>query len=151
MRPTAEHVRAAILDALTGDLPNARVLDLFAGTGALGLEAISRGATTADFVEFRPASLHALRANVAALKLRDRTRIFKQDAVQFAAALAANRYDIAFVDPPYESRQLDLVLASWNATGFASILVAEHAWAHPLPAGAWQRRFDDTVVTIYRR
>jgi 16S rRNA (guanine966-N2)-methyltransferase len=144
-------VRSAILDALTGDLPNARVVDLFAGTGALGLEAISRGAHTADFVEFRPASLHALRANIAALKLRDRTRIFKKDAVQFAAALSAGSYDIAFVDPPYESRQLDLVLASWNATGFSSTLVAEHARTHELPTGAWHRRFDDTVVTIYRR
>ena len=112
MRPTAEHVRAAILDALAADVPNARVLDLFAGTGALGLEAISRGAGSADFVEFRPSSLHALRANVAALRLRERTRIFKRDAVQFAAALVEDAYDIVFVDPPYESRQLDRVLAS---------------------------------------
>jgi 16S rRNA (guanine966-N2)-methyltransferase len=144
-------VRAAVLDALAGDLPNARVLDLFAGTGALGLEAISRGARSADFVEFRPASLHALRANVAALKLRDRTRIFKKDAVQFAAALSADSYDIAFVDPPYESRQLDLVLASWKHSRFASVLIAEHARSHRLAAGAWERRFDDTIVTIYRR
>jgi len=151
VRPTAEHVRAAVLDALGPDLPNARVLDLFAGTGALGLEAISRGARSADFVEFRPASLHALRANVAALKLRERTRIFKKDAVRFAAALSAGSYEIAFVDPPYESRQLDLVLASWNATGFSPVLVAEHARTHQLPAGAWTRRFDDTAVTIYRR
>ena len=131
-------------------MPNARVLDLFAGTGALGLEAISRGARSADFVEFRPASLHALRANVAALKLRERTRIFKKDAVQFAAALAADSYDIAFVDPPYESRQLDLVIVSWNATGFSKILVAEHARTHAIPAGAWRRAFDDTLITIYR-
>src|SRR5687767_15864379 len=107
VRPTAEHVRAALLDSLTAELPNARVLDLFAGTGALGLEAISRGARSADFVEFRPASLHALRANVAALRMRDRTRIFKRDAVQFAAALDPGSYDLTFVDPPYESRQLD--------------------------------------------
>ena len=140
-----------MLDALARDLPNARVLDLFAGTGALGLEAISRGAHSADFVEFRPASLHALRANVAALKLRDRTRIFKKDAVQFAAALSPDSYDVAFVDPPYESRQLDLVLTSWKSTEFSSVLVAEHARSHQLPAGTWQRRFDDTVVTIYRR
>ena len=140
-----------MLDALARDLPNARVLDLFAGTGALGLEAISRGARSADFVEFRPASLHALRANVAALKLRERTRIFKKDAVRFAAALPAGSYEIAFVDPPYESRQLDLVLASWNATTFSPILIAEHARTHALPAGAWMQRFDDTVVTIYRR
>jgi 16S rRNA (guanine966-N2)-methyltransferase len=140
-----------VLDALASDLPNARVLDLFAGTGALGLEAISRGARSADFVEFRPSSLHALRANVAALKLRERTRIFKKDAVRFAAELSADAYEIVFVDPPYESRQLDLVLANWNVTGCSPILVAEHARTHTLPTGAWARRFDDTVVTIYRR
>ena len=60
VRPTAEHVRAGLLDLLDADVQDARVLDLFAGTGALGLEAISRGARSADFVEFRPASLHAL-------------------------------------------------------------------------------------------
>ena len=140
-----------MLDALANDVPNARILDLFAGTGALGLEAISRGARSADFVEFRPPSLHALRANVAVLKVRERTRIFKKDAVQFAAALAADRYDIAFVDPPYESRQLDLVIASWKTTGFSRILVAEHARVHEIPSGAWRRTFDDTTITIYKR
>ena len=68
VRPTAEHVRAAWLDLLAPDLPGARVLDLFAGTGALGLEALSRGAASADFVETRPSSLHALKANVVALR-----------------------------------------------------------------------------------
>ena len=151
VRPTAEHVRSAVLAALEHDLSGARILDLFAGTGALGLEAISRGARSADFVEFRPASLHALKANVAALKVRDNTRIFKRDAVQFAAALGENSYDIAFVDPPYESRQLDLVIRSWEATGFARTLVAEHARTHKLAAGAWRQTFDDTMVTVYRR
>jgi 16S rRNA (guanine966-N2)-methyltransferase len=150
VRPTAEHVRVALLDALARDLADARVLDLFAGTGALGLEAISRGASSADFVEFRPASLHALRANVAALRVRDRTRIFKRDAVQFAAALAAGNYDLAFADPPYESRQLDLVIASWRATRFAPILAIEHARTHDLPPGASRRVFDDSAITIYR-
>jgi 16S rRNA (guanine966-N2)-methyltransferase len=150
VRPTAEPVRAAVLDALARDLPNARVLDLFAGTGALGLEAISRGARSADFVEFRPASLHALRANVAALRVRERTRIFKRDAVPFAAALDADSYDIAFVDPPYESRQLDLVLASWEARSFSKVLVAEHARTHQLPPGATRLDFDETIVTVYR-
>jgi len=151
VRPTAEHIRAAVLDSLAADLPNARVLDLFAGTGALGLEALSRGAAKADFVEFRPSSLHALRANVAALRIRDRTRIFKRDAVQFAAALEADAYDIAFVDPPYESRQLDLVIASWKSTGFSRILVAEHASTHDVPRGTSRRGFDDSAITTYRR
>ena len=150
VRPTAEHVRDAVLTMLEPDLPNARVLDLFAGTGALGLEALSRGARSADFVEFRPSSLHALRANIAALRVRERTRVFKRDAVQFAAALSADSYDVVFVDPPYESRQLDRVIASWNATGFSKVLVAEHARSHALPPGAVRRAFEDTVVTVYR-
>jgi 16S rRNA (guanine966-N2)-methyltransferase len=151
VRPTAEHVRAAVLDALGADVANARVLDLFAGTGALGLEALSRGARSADFVEFRPASLHALRANVAALRVREKTRIFKRDAVQFAAGLDADAYDIAFVDPPYESRQLDLVLRSWQERRFARVLVAEHARAHQLPPGAVRLTFDDTLITVFTR
>ncbi len=150
VRPTAERVRAALLDMLHADLPDARVLDLFAGTGALGLEALSRGARSADFVEFRPASLHALRANVAVLRMRDRTRIFKRDAIPFAAALAAGSYDITFLDPPYGSRMLDRVLESWGARGFSRVLAVEHARAHDLPPGGQQRVFDDTAVTIYR-
>ncbi len=150
VRPTAEHVRVGLLDLLAKELPNARVLDLFAGTGALGLEAISRGAHRADFVEFRPDSLHALRANVALLRLRDRTRIFKRDALPFAAALTADSYDIAFADPPYGSRMLDRVIESWMTTKFARVLAVEHSSTHELPAGAHRRTFDDSVVTIYR-
>jgi 16S rRNA (guanine966-N2)-methyltransferase len=149
VRPTAEHVRAALMDLLAADLPNARVLDLFAGTGALGLEAISRGARSADFVETRPASLHALHANIAALRLRERTRVFKRDALPFAAALTPDSYDLAFVDPPYESRMLDRVVESWQAGRFARVLVVEHARSHPLPPGLHHRTFEQTAVTIY--
>jgi 16S rRNA (guanine966-N2)-methyltransferase len=150
VRPTAEHVRAALLDWLKPDLPKASVLDLFAGTGALGLEAISRGARRCDFVETRPASLHALKANVAALGLRDFTRIFKKDALPFAAALGTGSYDLAFVDPPYESRMLDRVIEGWMRTHFARVLAVEHASTHVLPPGGVQRRFEETSITIYR-
>ena len=150
VRPTAEHVRASLLDLLAKDLPRARVLDLFAGTGALGLEAISRGALNADFVEFRPASLHALRANVAALRLRDRTRIFKRDALPFAAALAPASYDVAFADPPYESRMLDRLIDTWKALPFARVLAVEHAKTHVVPRGQIHRVFGDSAITIYR-
>ena len=150
VRPTAEHVRTAMLDLLAGDLRDARVLDLFAGTGALGLEAISRGAKYADFVEFRPDSLHALRANVALLRLRERSRIFKRDALPFAAALQADAYDIAFADPPYGSRMLDRLIEGWQSTRFARVLAVEHARTHVLPAGAHHRALDDSAVTIYR-
>ena len=150
VRPTAEHVRSGLLDMLGADVTDARVLDLFAGTGALGLEAISRGARTADFVEFRPASLHALRANIAVLRVRERTRIFKKDALPFAAALNADSYDITFADPPYESRMLDRVIESWRAGNFSRILAVEHARTHELPRGAQTKNFDESVVTIYR-
>ncbi len=150
VRPTAERVREALLDMLGADLTGARVLDLFAGTGALGLEAISRGAASADFVEFRPASLHALRANIAALRLRTCTRVFKKDALPFAAALDADRYDITFADPPYDSRMLDRVIDSWRTRRFSTVLAVEHARAHQLPKGADRKSFEDTAVTIYR-
>jgi 16S rRNA (guanine966-N2)-methyltransferase len=151
VRPTAEHVRGELLDMLRADLPNARILDLFAGTGALGLEALSRGARSADFVETRPSSLHALRANVATLRLRDRTRIFKRDALPFAAALTAGAYDITFVDPPYGSRMLDRVIDSWSASHFSRTLAVEHAADHEIPRGESRLVFEETAVTIYRR
>ena len=150
VRPTAEHVRAELLELLRADVAGARVLDLFAGTGALALEAISRGARSADLVETRPSSLHALRANVAALRLRERTRIFKRDALPFAAALGVDSYDLAFADPPYGSRMLDRVIESWMATRFAKVLAVEHERTHELPRGTTRREFDDTAITIYR-
>ena len=151
VRPTAEPVRAALLDLLAADVKDARVLDLFAGTGALGLEALSRGARGADFVETRPSSLHALRANIASLRVRDRVRVFKRDALPFAAALESGSYDITFVDPPYESRMLDRVLDHWRERRFSAILAVEHAREHALPRGSQRRTFDETAVTIYRR
>ena len=149
VRPTAEAVRAWLLDRLAPDVKGARVLDLFAGTGALGLEAMSRGARSADFVETRPSSLHALKANIALLRLLKQTRVFKRDALPFAGALAADSYDIAFVDPPYNSKMLDRVIDAWLDRRFSRIFVAEHAAAHELPRGGVRSSFDETSVTIY--
>jgi 16S rRNA (guanine966-N2)-methyltransferase len=150
VRPTAEGVRAALLDALAGEISGARILDLFAGSGALGLEALSRGARSADFVEFRPASLHALKANVVALGLKAQTRIFKRDAVPFAEALGADAYDVAFADPPYGSKILDRVIAAWRRSRFAPVFAVEHDPTHALPAGARRLDFPEAAVTIYR-
>lgn len=136
---------------LHADLDGARVIDLFAGTGALGLEAISRGAKSADFVETRPASLHALKANIAALRgMKDITRVFKRDALPFAAALTERSYDIAFVDPPYGSKMLDRVVESWMTNKFARVLAVEHASSHELPRPFDRKIFEDSAVSIYR-
>lgn len=151
VRPTAEPVRSRWLDWLHPDVQGARVLDLYAGTGALALEALSRGAATADFVETRPSSLHALKANIALLRARTRTRVFVKDAIHFADALPAGRYDVAFADPPYESKQLDWLVRIWQGVAFARVLAVEHARAHVLPVGGETRRFDETTaVTVYR-
>jgi 16S rRNA (guanine966-N2)-methyltransferase len=150
VRPTAEHVRAGLLDLLADDLKDASVCDLFAGTGALGLEAISRGAKRCDFVETRPSSLAALKSNIIQLKLRERTRVFKKDALPFATQLNEHAYDLVFCDPPYESRMLDRVIEAWQARRFTPVLAVEHATKHKLPPGAVSRTFDDSSITIYR-
>ncbi len=137
---------AAVIDELRG----ARVLDLFAGTGALGLEALSRGARSCDFVENGPAAIHALKANVAALRARARSRIFLRDAIPFVERLPRAAYDIAFADPPWGSRKLDRVLGTWLDTPFSRVLVLEHAPEHALPARGASRRVGDAMITVYR-
>lgn len=132
VRPTPEAVRARVLELIDGDFRGGRVLDLFAGTGAMGLEALSRGAISVDFVENGPAALHALKANVAALRETKRTRIFKKDAVPWAEALGAGAYAVAFADPPYGSAKLDRIVARWREVPFANVLVFEHAKDHRL-------------------
>ncbi len=151
VRPTAEHMRSALLDLLEPELADARILDLFAGTGALGIEAVSRGSKTVDFVEWRPSSLFALKANIGRFKLKDCTRVFKHDAIHFADALTEDRYDIAFCDPPYESRQLDWIIRLWQEKRFSRVLAVEHAVSHPIAPGHSTITSGDTRFTIYRR
>lgn len=150
VRPTAESLRVEIMEMIAADLAGARVLDLFAGTGAIGLEALSRGAKYCDFVENGPAALHSLKANVAALRVREKTRIYDRDAIPFVERLAAGRYDITFADPPYGSRKLDRVVKYWKAVRFTTVLVLEHAPDHEgIPRGT-RRRFGDSAVTVLR-
>lgn len=151
VRPTAETVRAGWLDVLEPHLRGARVLDLFSGSGALGLEALSRGAASADFVENGSAALHSLKANVAACRKGSRAtvRIFKKDAVRFVDALEARTYDIVFADPPYGSAKLDRIVDRWRAVPYGHILSVEHAAGVRLPKGGSTREFGDTAVTIF--
>ena len=161
VRATAEDVRDRWLTYLEPYLEGARVVDLFAGSGALGLEALSRGAALADLVEDAPVALHALKANVAALKLRPlkagipptaknkAARIFKKDAIPFVQGLPEGTYDLALVDPPYRSRKLDLVIQRWEEVRFARILAVEHASDHEVPAGGKRLEFGEIYVTVY--
>src|SRR5262245_57149676 len=126
VRPTADRVREAWMSILTDALPGARVLDLYAGTGALGLEALSRGAASADFVELSPPSLRALEANIAALGVGGRARLHRADALRFVERLDRRAYDVAFADPPYSRDDASRLVALFRRTPFARILSVEH-------------------------
>jgi 16S rRNA (guanine966-N2)-methyltransferase len=147
VRPTSDRVREAWMSILGAAIPGARVLDLFAGSGALGLEAISRGAITAEFVELGSASIKALTANIEALGVAERCRAHKGDALRFAETLGPNAYDLVFADPPYDHEAAERLVALFRQTPFARILSVEHRATLALP-GDDSRRYGDTALTF---
>jgi 16S rRNA (guanine966-N2)-methyltransferase len=147
VRPTADRVREAWMSILQDALPGSRILDLFAGSGALGIEALSRGAASADFVDLAPSSLAALRANITALGLASRATVHRADALRFAARLAPGSYDVAFADPPYSRDDAARLVALFRQNAFARILAVEHPVRTTL-AGDDTRRYGDTAITF---
>jgi 16S rRNA (guanine966-N2)-methyltransferase len=138
------------MSAVAGELPGARVLDLFAGSGALGLEALSRGAAHATFVEQAPDALRVLRANVAALGAGTRSEVVRADATRFAERLPAGAFDVAFADPPYATGLAAALVERFAAVPFAALLCVEHGAADRLPEwpGARTRRYGDSHLTF---
>jgi 16S rRNA (guanine966-N2)-methyltransferase len=147
VRPTADRVREAWFSIVQRSLRGARVLDLYAGTGALGLEALSRGAATAEFVDVHRPALATLRANIKMLNVGDRTVVHKQDALKFAQQLHAGQFDVAFADPPYDGDQAALLVAMFRLTPFARVFAIEHPADRPMP-GDDTRRYGDTAITF---
>jgi 16S rRNA (guanine966-N2)-methyltransferase len=150
VRPTADRVREAWMSIVMPDLPGARVVDLFAGSGALGLEALSRGAARAEFVELAPKSLTALEANARTLEAGDAAVIHRADAMRFTAALESHAFDVAFADPPYGLSLATRLAALWLEVPFARILGIEHRIDEVLPGAGDRRKYGDTAITIYR-
>lgn len=130
-------------------LPGARVLDLFSGSGALGLEAVSRGAEHADLVEHAAPSLRVITANIETLGAAEQVTVHRVDALRFVAELPPHAYDVAFADPPYDLGLAAAVADAWLQTPFADILGVEHRIHEKLPAGGDTRRYGGTGVTIY--
>jgi 16S rRNA (guanine966-N2)-methyltransferase len=151
VRPTADRVREAWMSIVQPQLPGASVLDLFAGSGALGLEALSRGAARAVFVEIAPASLRALHDNIDVLGAGDVATIRRADALRFVESLPLHAFDVAFADPPYGHGSATRLAELWHATAFARLLGIEHRADEPMPAGGDSRRYGDTAVTFYGR
>ena len=163
VRPTSDRLRESLFNILThaydDPVPEARVIDLFAGTGALGLEALSRGARLALFVDDGSEARALLRANVEALGLGGETRVFRRDATKLGAMPPQDAFTLAFLDPPYGRDLAPRALASlrdggWLAPG-ALCLVEEAAAAEiPAPEGfalLERRDFGDTRVDFLRR
>ena len=160
IRPTSDRLRESLFNILAhahGDpVTGARVLDLFAGTGALGLEAMSRGAAFALFVDEGAEARALIRENVAALGLGGTTKIFRRDAMRLGAAHPIEPFSLAFLDPPYGRGLAGPALISARAggwlTGDALIVVEEAAGAaFAAPAEFTEierRRYDDTELVF---
>jgi 16S rRNA (guanine966-N2)-methyltransferase len=160
VRPTAERVREALFSMLAhrGALVGARVLDVFAGSGALGLEALSRGAAEVVFVERSREVARTLAANVAALGLAARARVVQREAAAALRGLAGEeRFGLCFVDPPYASGLAPAtlgLLAEHGLLAECAAVVAETDRRHPPGpiAGlslAIERRYGDTLISVY--
>jgi 16S rRNA (guanine966-N2)-methyltransferase len=131
-------------------LDDARVLDLFAGSGALGLEALSRGARAVEFVELSPRSLTSLRENIRLLGADADVVVHRGDALKFAGKLSAGDFDVAFADPPYRLGLAEELARRWTETPFAHVIGIEHEKSVTLPGSGDRRVYGDTVVTFYR-
>lgn len=147
VRPTGDRVKEAWFSILQQSIPDARVLDLFAGSGALGFEALSRGAVAADFVENHQGSLATIRDNAAALKVEDRVTIHRMDAVRFAERLQPNAYDVAFADTPYAGDEPERLAELFRVVPFARVFSIEHS-ADRRIAGDDTRRYGDSAITF---
>jgi len=162
IRPTADRVREALFNILATRPVDTTVLDLFAGTGALGLEALSRGATQAVFVDQAPAALLAIRKNIQLCRMEARTQTLQCNILNNLNCLRgyAGRFDLIFIDPPYNRGMIPPTLAHIVALDLAApkaLIVTEHDPSETIdaPSPAWQivdqRRYGQTNLTFFDR
>lgn len=167
VRPTSDKVRQAVFNILAHNdfgfgftLENACVIDLFAGTGAMGIEALSRGARYCLFVDSSAASRALVRRNVEALALTGATKIWRRDATALGplSANSGGPFDLAFLDPPYKQNLLGLALDALRSGGWLvadALVVAEHHVDETLPESEGfevldARAYGDTAVAFLR-
>lgn len=155
-RPTAERVKEGLFSAIQFDLPGRRVLDLFAGSGQLGIEALSRGAVSCVFVDQNKAATDIIRRNLHAAKLTESTQVLTTDALGFLSR-TADTFDVIFLDPPYGAGLLtDALHAAAKKLAAGGLIICEYDEATTLPeeVGAVKLhrtyRYGRVFITVYR-
>lgn len=152
-RPTPERVREAWFSALGDRVPGATVLDLFAGSGALGIEALSRGADRVHFVESDRRAAAILRGNLDRLGLAERAGLSRADVFRFledGERRSVSRVDLALADPPYGGATARRLAERFRRSPFADLLCLEHAPGalERLEGVVWERRYGETALTF---
>jgi 16S rRNA (guanine(966)-N(2))-methyltransferase RsmD len=157
IRPTQGLVKQAIFNMAGPSIEGANVLDLFAGSGALGIEALSRGASSVTFVDRQPRGLDILRQNLDVLGLKERAKVVRSDVVRWLEASpdAIKGAGFVFLDPPYDDVVLDRALKVLDREVEGATVMAEHSRRQELPQLSRltvdrQRRYGDTIVTVLR-
>jgi len=154
-RPITDRVKETLFGILGERVPGARVLDLYAGSGAIGIEALSRGATHATFVERAPSALAAIRTNLERTRLGAAARIEPRDVGAFLRDAPDGPWELVFLDPPYE---LHAIVAPLRAVvphlAAGATIVVKHFWRTEPPEVAGleavrQRRFGETMLTFW--
>ncbi|GLI35806.1 16S rRNA (guanine(966)-N(2))-methyltransferase RsmD [Desulforhabdus amnigena] len=160
IRPTTDRVREAVFSIIAAYLPEAGVLDLFAGTGALGLEALSRGACRAVFVDQSPEAIRLIRANVALCGVQEKVKVLHGSIDQVIRRLAGEGelFDVIFLDPPYGKGYVEKTLGRLGEIArCGALVIAEHSVKDDLPRhwAGWvrtgERRYGDTMISFYER
>ena len=158
LRPTTERVRSAVFSIVgPGTLEGARVLDLYAGTGVMAMEAISRGAVWADLVEVNARRVRGIRENLRSLSVAGQATVYRGRALDLLDSLPGG-YDLVFADPPYEMQEWDSLMDGLNRPGLVKsggVVVAEHRHGVAMTDryGAFERvtkkRYGDTGISVY--
>ena len=158
-RPTTDRVKEGLFNIIQFDIEGRKVLDLFAGTGQLGIECLSRGAASAVFVDRRADAVKLIRENLKATRLSDKARVVSGDSMEFLKSLRES-FDLIFLDPPYEAGLLEPAIAhiaKFDILAPHGIIVAEHPVGMALPALADPYRLHRTyrygkiALSLYRR
>jgi len=161
IRPTADRVRESIFNILAGRVFDSRLLDLFAGTGAIGLEALSRGAKHATFIDNHPAALELIKKNIKVCEWADRTEIIRWDSTRSLNCIKCHieLYSLVFIDPPYRSEMVPTILGHLDRSNVLTnkaLVIVEHSSTEILDGKIStffledQRSYGKTLVSFFQ-